>query len=303
MLHIVQELADPSRRFILMQLLEGPKNVSTLCDATGLKQPNVSNHLSKLLERGIVHRSKSGREAYYSLSSEEVIDALVAVKPVEKSAEKVDLGEEAKRFADCAVKGMESECLSQFEMLLRRRVPIIDLYEQVLTSALYGVGDMYAHKKIDEAQEHLASEIARRAMARTMHAYRLPPSNGPLAVLGCVPGELHSIGIRMVADALRSQGWRTLHLGGSVPEASFVRQVQDTMPTLALLSVSMPENIPSALSLVNALCKVRSSGEYRVEIGGRVVSKYKKQLTMAGADHVHTSLASFAERVRAAYLS
>ena len=44
--------------------------------ATGLSQPNVSNHLSCLLDCGLVAREQQGRYVYYQLSDARVATLL-----------------------------------------------------------------------------------------------------------------------------------------------------------------------------------------------------------------------------------
>ncbi|HEX8694637.1 MAG TPA: metalloregulator ArsR/SmtB family transcription factor [Longimicrobium sp.] len=71
-------LADPSRLAILEALREGPRTVSDIVAATGLGQPNVSNHLACLLGCGLVSREPAGRRAFYRLSDPRV-DALLSL--------------------------------------------------------------------------------------------------------------------------------------------------------------------------------------------------------------------------------
>ena len=71
-------LADPSRLSVLEALRAGPLAVSAIVAATGLSQPNVSNHLSCLHDCGLVARQQQGRYVYYRLSDERVA-ALMAL--------------------------------------------------------------------------------------------------------------------------------------------------------------------------------------------------------------------------------
>ena len=64
--------SDPSRLSILETLREGPLSVGQIAAATGLSQPNVSNHLSCLLDCGLVTREQQGRFVYYQLSDPRV---------------------------------------------------------------------------------------------------------------------------------------------------------------------------------------------------------------------------------------
>jgi ArsR family transcriptional regulator, cadmium/lead-responsive transcriptional repressor len=59
--------SDHSRLSILAQLLDGPRRVSDIVQATGLAQPNVSAHLACLWDCGLVARRRHGREIHYRL--------------------------------------------------------------------------------------------------------------------------------------------------------------------------------------------------------------------------------------------
>lgn len=69
--------ADPSRLAILQLLRDGERTVTDLVRATGLTQPNVSNHLSCLRDCGLVTLRQQGRFSYYSLSDDRVASLLL----------------------------------------------------------------------------------------------------------------------------------------------------------------------------------------------------------------------------------
>jgi DNA-binding transcriptional ArsR family regulator len=68
--------ADPSRLSILEALREGPLTVTEIVLKTELSQPNVSNHLSCLLDCGLVLRDQQGRYARYQFSDARVEELL-----------------------------------------------------------------------------------------------------------------------------------------------------------------------------------------------------------------------------------
>jgi ArsR family transcriptional regulator, cadmium/lead-responsive transcriptional repressor len=65
-------LADPSRLAILATLLDGPKTVTEIVAATGLSQPNTSNHLACLRECALVRGEPDGRRVRYELTDERI---------------------------------------------------------------------------------------------------------------------------------------------------------------------------------------------------------------------------------------
>lgn len=64
--------SDPNRLAILETLSEGSRTVGEIVEATGLGQPNVSNHLGCLKGCGLVASSKRGRFVHYELSDPRV---------------------------------------------------------------------------------------------------------------------------------------------------------------------------------------------------------------------------------------
>ncbi len=79
---LTQALADPLRFDILRELMGGPATVSQLTALTGATQPNISNHLAVLRERGLVRATRDGRQMLYEVQNPGVaslIEALIAV--------------------------------------------------------------------------------------------------------------------------------------------------------------------------------------------------------------------------------
>lgn len=69
-------LADPTRRRILLRLLEGAAYPADLADALGAGRSNVSNHLACLRGCGLVRAEREGRQVRYELASPRLAHAL-----------------------------------------------------------------------------------------------------------------------------------------------------------------------------------------------------------------------------------
>lgn len=67
-------LGDKSRLAILETLLDENKTVAEIVKLTQLSQPNVSAHLSCLLECGLVTKERNGQFMVYSVASEQVAE-------------------------------------------------------------------------------------------------------------------------------------------------------------------------------------------------------------------------------------
>jgi DNA-binding transcriptional ArsR family regulator len=86
-------LGDSTRLSILECLREGEKSASQIVEETSQSQSNISNHLSCLLDCGLVKNRRQGKSIFYTLGSKEV----------SKLLEKSDaiLAETARRIYAC----------------------------------------------------------------------------------------------------------------------------------------------------------------------------------------------------------
>lgn len=78
-------LADPIRAAILRMLRDGPVCVCEMAAALGARENNVSNHLARLRDAGLVRASRQGadsRRAYYERDDAACRRALGAIGEV-----------------------------------------------------------------------------------------------------------------------------------------------------------------------------------------------------------------------------
>ncbi len=76
-------LADPTRRRILLRLLDGPAYPAELADALGTGRTNISNHLACLRGCGLVRTDREGRQVRYQLVSPRLAHALADLLKLE----------------------------------------------------------------------------------------------------------------------------------------------------------------------------------------------------------------------------
>lgn len=76
-------LADPTRRRILVQLLEGGTYPADLADSIGVGRSNISNHLACLRGCGLVRSEREGRQVRYELASPRLAHALLDLVDLE----------------------------------------------------------------------------------------------------------------------------------------------------------------------------------------------------------------------------
>jgi ArsR family transcriptional regulator, cadmium/lead-responsive transcriptional repressor len=76
-------LADPTRRRILLILLDGPAFPADLAERLDVGRTNVSNHLTCLRGCGLVRATRQGRQVRYDLVSPRLAHALADLVDLE----------------------------------------------------------------------------------------------------------------------------------------------------------------------------------------------------------------------------
>lgn len=301
MMDLLREVAEPSRRMILAELKAGQRSVGELVALTGLRQPNVSNHLAKLRAKGIVRANKVGRQVFYALADPEVASTLTGLLTPggESAIEGLELtSDTVKSFAKAAIAGDETTCTQIVDSFLRQNVPLVRLYHQLFSVTMDLIGKWYEVEAIDEGQEHLASAITERLMARVVHYGQVARPNGKVAVLGCSPGNWHSIGLRMLSDVMRLSGWRVYYLGANVPARSFLAAVAEHRPDVVMVSCPFEETVPDTLELIRQVKSISTRDqEFLIGVGGRPVTRDWKAFQEAGANFTAENLVHFAEEL------
>ncbi|NIJ12453.1 ArsR family transcriptional regulator [Saccharomonospora amisosensis] len=79
---LCKALNDPKRLMLLYALAGGPRSVGELCELLDTTQPNVSQHLAMLRERGIVGTRRSGNSIFYSLRYPQLLHAIDLLRDI-----------------------------------------------------------------------------------------------------------------------------------------------------------------------------------------------------------------------------
>lgn len=67
-------LGEPLRLRILQALLDEERSVMELAAALSTSQPNVSKHLRRMQDAGLVRRRQEKNQAWYSIGDESVVE-------------------------------------------------------------------------------------------------------------------------------------------------------------------------------------------------------------------------------------
>ncbi len=143
------------------------------------------------------------------------------------------------------------------------------LYLHVLQPAQHEVGELWHCGAITVAEEHYCTAATASLMAQLQPYFQRTPRNGRRLLAACVAGDLHTLGLQMVADFLEYEGWEVSYLGASTPLDSIRRMIADQGVDLVLTAASMPHHVPLLRELITALRRDPATRHVRVLVGGR----------------------------------
>ena len=70
---LMKVLANPDRMLLLCHISQGELCVSDLEQATGIRQPTLSQQLTVLREEGLVATRREGKQIFYNMASDEAL--------------------------------------------------------------------------------------------------------------------------------------------------------------------------------------------------------------------------------------
>ena len=120
-----------------------------------------------------------------------------------------------------------------------------DTLEKILRPLLETIGEHWQRGELSVAEEHLVTEAVRSRLG-----HLLSDAGGGVrgtAVLACLPGERHELGLMMLAIGLRRDGWKVVYLGADTPvEAALDVAHRQSARVLGIsCTVAQPDRLPS----------------------------------------------------------
>ena len=141
------------------------------------------------------------------------------------------------RLLDALLAGEELDARAVIDRLTDGHVGGLDLCENLVSPCLAAIGDGWHRGEVSIAEEHRATAICERLLARIASHPRGRPRG--TAVVLSAPGDDHSIPAMMAAMALRDDRWRVHHLGSNVPQHDLLRLAETANASVIVLSVTL----------------------------------------------------------------
>lgn len=175
---------------------------------------------------------------------------------------------ESTQLSDLFLQGQEEEALKYVQDFLESH-SYEQLYSELLTPAMYRIGELWEQNEISVAEEHLATAICDFVLSAT--ELRNKAGNGPKKAMVFGPeGEEHYIGLKMVAALFREEGYEVRYMGPNLPLDSALELAREWQPDVVALSGALAHRLPALKTYAEAFAHTGSNPA--VLIGGRAVT-------------------------------
>ncbi len=147
-------------------------------------------------------------------------------------------------------------------------VPVKDIYLHVFQRAQYEVGRLWQSGDISVAQEHYCTAATQLIMSQLYPYIFAAASTSGTLVATCVSGDLHEIGVRMVADFFEMEGWNTYYLGANTPVDEVVGAVIEREADILAISATISSHLRAVSTLIAAVRANEACRHVTILVGG-----------------------------------
>jgi methanogenic corrinoid protein MtbC1 len=174
----------------------------------------------------------------------------------------------AQRYLELLLTGDRQSASTLILDAVDRGVSVRDVYLHVFQRSQHEVGRRWQMNELTVAEEHFCTAATQLIMAQLYPRIFATPRIGRRLVAACVGGDLHEIGMRMVADFFEMAGWDTYYLGANTPLEGIVESVEHRRADALAISATMSYHVPAVAEVVRAVRDRVAPPGPRILVGG-----------------------------------
>jgi methanogenic corrinoid protein MtbC1 len=189
----------------------------------------------------------------------------------------------ARRYLEALLRADRGQAAREIHDALAAGVPLEAVYLDVFAASQREVGRLWQVNEISVAQEHFCTAATQLIMSQSWPAIPRGPRRGTL-VAACVEGDLHELGLRMVADFFEMAGWQTLYLGANTPHRGVAETVVASHAGVLAISASIGFHVGAVEELIAEVRATPGCERVRVLVGGHPFNVDSTLWRRVGAD-------------------
>ncbi len=190
----------------------------------------------------------------------------------------------AKPFLDAILDKNRQQASQYIHALLDSGTELKKIYLEIIQSSMIEVGRLWQARKINVADEHMATVITQYVLTELYPYIFSSEKNGKKIAALALGSELHEIGIRMVADFFELSGFESHYLGANMPTSGVIDFLKDTKVDLIAVSVTIASHLSTLQTLIDVIRDDNELASIKILIGGQAIAQMNDPVTHFGAD-------------------
>jgi MerR family transcriptional regulator, light-induced transcriptional regulator len=190
----------------------------------------------------------------------------------------------AKNFLKLLLKGERHVASRLILDAVDSGVEVRDIYLHVFQPSQQELGRLWQLNQISVAQEHYCTAATQLIMAQLYPRIFRTAKNGRKIIATSVGGELHEIGVRIIADFFEMEGWDTYYLGANSPATAIVQAIADRGADVLAVSATMTFHIRAVEKLISAVRASAETNTVKIMVGGYPFNIEPELWKRVGAD-------------------
>jgi MerR family transcriptional regulator, light-induced transcriptional regulator len=174
----------------------------------------------------------------------------------------------ARAYIEALLKGRRRDASLLVLEAVESGMSVHDVYLHVFQRSQREIGRLWQLNLLSVAQEHYCTAATQLIMSQLYPRVFSTERNGRTLVAACVAGDLHEIGLRMVADFFEMDGWDTFYVGANAPAPSVVQTIAERGADVLAVSATITSHVREARSLIEAVRASVECREVKVIAGG-----------------------------------
>ncbi len=177
-------------------------------------------------------------------------------------------GRLALEYLEAVLDGRRHDAVALMVNAVESGLSTTELYGNVLQPAQIEIGRMWHRGEINVADEHFATAVSEHVMSVLGHRFDSTTRRDRRVVATAVRGDLHSLGVRMVAEFFEMDGWQVIYLGANMPGDDVIAALVDHKADLLAVSATSFLNLRALGDLIDSVRRRPDLDSVKVIVGG-----------------------------------
>jgi len=174
----------------------------------------------------------------------------------------------AKTYQAALLNRQRQQALQLILQAVKDNISIKEIYLSVFQPCLREIGRLWQLNEITVAHEHYCTASTQLIMSQLYPYLFSTPRNGLRLVATCIQGNLHEVGMRMVADFFEMEGWDSVYLGADTPTESILAMLVEHKADVLAISATLGLQISHVKELIEKVHQQFGATRPKIIVGG-----------------------------------